>query len=391
MNVCFLRTDFYGHVNVGGSFTHTRGFLDGLEQLGHDYFVVSSGDLSLRAGARLYKVPYSRLYQNLPEVLSIAYNRKLIREARAILKNERPAFLYHRHSEFNYASSILAREFGIPLILECNGSEVWVKKNWGRVYFEHILQMAEDVQFQAADIVTVVSSVVKEDLVRVGVEPSKIVVNPNGVDPARFRPDVDGSAVRATYNLQGKIVAGFIGTFGAWHGVEVLARSIKPTVRRNPNIHFLVVGEGNLRGLIEQRIADDGVAAHVTLTGSVPHAQVPEYLAACDILLSPHVQNTDGTVFFGSPTKLFEYLGMGRAIVAAGIGQIGEIMHDGENALLMRHKDHEDLAEKILLLAADPGLRQRLGDAARRDAVEKFSWKQNARRVIDAAAPFLRT
>jgi glycosyltransferase involved in cell wall biosynthesis len=385
MNVAFFRTDFYGHVNVGGSFTHTRGFLDGLEELGHTYFAVASGDLPLRAGARMYHVPYSSLFRNLPEILSIAYNRKLLREARSILKKEKPAFLYHRHSEFNYTTSILAREFGIPLVLEFNGSEVWVKKNWGRVHLERILERAEEIQLRAADVITVVSSVIKEDLVRMGIPASKVVVNPNGVDPARFRPDIDGAAVRANYGLGGKIVAGFIGTFGAWHGVEVLARAIKPTVERNPNIHFLIIGEGALRGTIERIIAADGVGANVTLTGSIPHAAVPEHLGACDMLLSPHVQNSDGTIFFGSPTKLFEYLGMGRAVVASGIGQIGEIMHDEENCLLMRHRDHEDLAEKVLRLAADPDLRSRLGAAARKDAVEKFSWKENARRAVDAA------
>ncbi len=391
MNVAFLRTDFYGHISVGGSFTHTRGFLDGLEQLGHEYLVISSGDLPLRDRRRLQVIPYSTLYRNLPEVLSIAYNRRLIRRALPLLRDLKPDFLYHRHSEFNYASSVLARRLDVPLVLECNGSEVWVKKNWGKVYLERILQMAEDVQFAAADLVAVVSDGVKDQLVRLGVDGNKILVNPNGVDPERFRPNIDSSSVRTKLHLDGKVVAGFIGTFGAWHGVDVLARAVRPTVDRVPNIHFLIIGEGTLRGEIERIIAADGVEAHVTLTGSIPHDAVPEYLGACDLLLSPHVQNSDGTVFFGSPTKLFEYLGMGKAIVASGVGQIGDILHDGVNALLMKQRDHVDLAEKIARLANDPALRERLGAAARRDAVETFSWRMNASRVVEAVKQLKRT
>jgi len=384
MKILFLRTDYYGAINVGGSFTHTRGFLEGLTQLGHRYLVISSGDLPIEDRRTLHQIPYSKLYQNLPEVLSLAYNRTLIRKAWPILRSERPDFIYHRHSEFNFASSVLARRAGVPLVLECNGSEVWVKKNWGKVYFAKILKLAEEIQFLEADLITVVSSVMKDQLVRLGVDHSKILVNPNGVDPKRFRPDVDGSGIRDRLGLRGKIIAGFVGTFGAWHGVDVLARAIRPTVSRNPHIHFLIVGEGALRGEIERIIAADGVEASVTLTGSIPHDFVPEYLGACDILLSPHVQNTDGSVFFGSPTKVFEYLAMGKAIIASGVGQIGEILSDGVNALIMKHKDHVDLAAKIILLAENPALRQRLGRVARRDAEERFSWRMNAQRVVEA-------
>src|SRR5206468_9930424 len=63
-----------------------------------------------------------------------------------------------------------------------------------------------------------------------------------------------------------------------------------------------------------------------TLVGLVPQGEAPSYLAAADVLLSPHVANPDGTRFFGSPTKLFEYMAMGRAIVASELEQIGEVL-----------------------------------------------------------------
>ncbi|MDE3058750.1 MAG: glycosyltransferase family 4 protein [Bacteroidota bacterium] len=388
MKALFLRTDFYGSINVGGSFSHVKGFLDGLQQLGHEFAAIASGNLSV-SGGTVYTIPYSSLFRNLPEVLSIAYNFTLLREARKIIRKEKPDFIYHRHSEFNYSSAMLADEFAIPLVLECNGSEVWVKKNWGRIYLEKILQMAENVQFNRADIITVVSNVMKEDLARLGIDKKKIIVNPNGVDPAAFSPRIDGVEITERYKLGGKIVAGFVGTFGAWHGVEVLARSIKPTVQKNPHVHFLIIGDGVLRGDVERIIREDKVENFATLTGAIPHATIPRYLAACDILLSPHVQNSDGTLFFGSPTKLFEYMGMGKPVIASGVGQIGEVIHDGVNGMLIEHKNHMDLAEKILLLAENPKLRKSLGDAARQDAVERFSWQKNAERVITAVEPLV--
>jgi glycosyltransferase involved in cell wall biosynthesis len=384
MKALFLRTDYYGAVSVGGSFSHTLGFLSGLRSLGHQYCIASSGALPVDPTDGFTTIPYSRLYRNLPEVLSIAYNLRLIPAASKIIQHERPDFIYHRHSEFNYSSAVLARKFGLPLILECNGSEVWIKKHWGRVYMERILQMAEEFQFAVADVITVVSDIMKDDLVRLGVDAQKILVNPNGVDPDQFHPGVRPAEITKQHRLEGKTVAGFVGTFGAWHGVEVLARAIQPTVQRNPNVHFLIIGDGALRGQVERIIREDNVGDSATLTGSVAHADIPGYLAACDILLSPHVHNADGTRFFGSPTKLFEYMAMAKPIIASGVGQIGDVIHDGVNGVLMKERDHIDLAEKILALAENAVLRDQLGAAARRDAIEKYSWQQNARRVIDA-------
>ncbi|HEX9614985.1 MAG TPA: glycosyltransferase family 4 protein, partial [Bacteroidota bacterium] len=156
-----------------------------------------------------------------------------------------------------------------------------------------------------------------------------------------------------------------------------------------PNVHFLIIGSGGLQGEIERILREDGAAQAVTMPGSIPHSQIPQYLAACDILLSPHVQNTDGTVFFGSPTKLFEYMAAGKAIVASPVGQIGEVLQDGGTALFMTHKDPASLAEKILLLSNDEPLRKALGASARMDVVRNFSWRKNAERVVDAIAPFV--
>ena len=384
MKALFLRTDFYGHLAVGGSFSHVKGFLGGLLKGGHSYAAVSSGTLPVHPGMPLYTIPYPSLYRNLPEVLSIAYNYKLRRAFPSILEKERPDFLYHRHSEFNFSSSVLARRLGIPLILEFNGSEVWVKKNWGTVYNERILRMAEQLQLSGADRIAVVSDVIRQWLLDEGIPSDKIVVNPNGVDPEVFHPSVDGSEIRRRYGLENKTVAGFVGTFGQWHGVEVLARSVRFVVKDNPSVHFLIVGDGKLRGEVERILEVDHVTSSVTLTGSVPHEEIPRYLAASDILLSPHVQNSDGSTFFGSPTKLFEYMAMGKAIIASPVGQISDIIQDGVNGLLMKHKDEEDLAEKILRLASDGHLRDSLGAAARNEALAKYSWEQNARRVTEA-------
>ena len=119
------------------------------------------------------------------------------------------------------------------------------------------------------------------------------------------------------------------------------------------------------------------------MLGAVEHDRVPPLLDACDVLVSPHVPLEDGSPFFGSPTKLFEYMAMGKGIVASRLGQIGEVLENETNALLVEPGNVVELAGAIERLADSPELRERLGAAAREAAVERHTWKHNAQRVID--------
>ena len=119
-------------------------------------------------------------------------------------------------------------------------------------------------------------------------------------------------------------------------------------------------------------------------TGSVAHERVPALLDACDILVAPHVPLADGSEFFGSPTKVFEYMAMGKAIVASRLGQIGEVLTDQETALLVEPGNVRELAAAIVKLVESDELRMQLGAKAREVAEREFTWKHNAQRVLDA-------
>src|SRR5687768_15107824 len=151
-------------------------------------------------------------------------------------------------------------------------------------------------------------------------------------------------------------------------------------------VRFLLVGSGVLQGEVEGILRESGSAHRAILTGAVGHDRIPALLDACDILASPHVPLQDGSEFFGSPTKLFEYMAMGKAIVASRLGQIGDVLEDEETAILVEPGDASVLADAIRRLASSEELRDRLGKNAREAAVMKHTWKHNAQRVLDAYA-----
>jgi glycosyltransferase involved in cell wall biosynthesis len=389
MKIAFLRVDDFGRgmdTNVGGGYSHATGMVNALRKAGHEVFFMASAWplIGEPENGSFYPIPYERFPSIIPEAWRIFYNYRFVRQALPILRKEKPDFLYQRHSDFNCSGALLAKWLNIPLILEANASEVWVRENWGTLHFKYLAHLFEDTAFAGASIITVVSKILKQQLIELGVPACKIVVNPNGVDPRRFHPNIDGGAIRQKYNLQNRIVVGFVGTFGVWHGIPVLAEAIGPVIHQNSSIHFFLIGDGALKPEMKIKVEKEGLSEFVTFVGSILHDEVPTYLAACDILVSPHVPLQGNTPFFGSPTKLFEYMAMGKGIVASALGQIDDILHNGKNAITTEPGNKDELIAGIVKLAENPTLRAALGQQAYQDVLSEYTWDRNAQRVVEA-------
>ena len=365
----------------GGMATHVSGFASAAAALGHRLKFVVSGAQSIDDDTLV--IPPSTIFGATKALFELWNN--LVFTVKSLLLTSVPAneidFIYQRYSRFNWTGVLLAAVTGLPLALEFNGSEVWISRQWDPIGLPWLLKRTERLNLRAADLIFVVSEVERRNLIDGGVSPTKVVVNPNGVDPDRFRPDCGGREIRSALGIKDQIAVGFIGTFGPWHGAPVLAESAR-ILRTEAPCHFVFIGGGEQRAKTESIIESAAVSA--TFTGSISHAEVPAYLDACDILASPHVPSTDGSEFFGSPTKLFEYLAMGKGIVASRIGQVAEVITDDDNGLLVEPGDAAGLARAIERLAVDAELRARLGAAARKTAIERYTWRHNSARVFDA-------
>jgi glycosyltransferase involved in cell wall biosynthesis len=298
----------------------------------------------------------------------------------------RPDFVYQRHGDFSCVGAWLAREVGCPLVLEVNNLIVrWAAELENR-WLLRLAPLADAVEryvFRHAALLVPVSSTLSDQLLDCGVDMERILINPNGVDPDVFHTDVDGAEFRARYGLGDRTVVGFVGSFDKWHGIEELAEAVPLVARENPGVHFLMIGDGPLGAEMARRLEGLGAKRHVTFVGSIAPDAVPSALAACDIAVAPHGRPRTGR-FIGSPTKLFEYMAMGKGIVASDLDQIGEILEDGRTAVLVVPGDPEDLARGILKLADHPRAISRLGAAERRVVLENYTWQRNADRVIRA-------
>ena len=384
--VLYLRPQLWLGLTGGGSVAHTAGVIGGLEQAGVDVSAVASDNLAgVTAQTRVVRPEcwFDGLGREAEELLfNLPFARDAWTYARA---GNKPDLLYQRHTAFNVTGALLARLLTIPLVLEFNSSEVWKGQHWGGLRLFGVARLVERINLRAADLVVVVSRALRDQLVDQGlVDPTRILVNPNGVDPERFRPDLGGARVRTRLGLQSSTVVGFSGTFGVWHGIPTLVAAMPRVLAARREVRFLLVGDGPLRPLVDEAVREHGLEGRVVLTGQVPLAEMPEYLAACDVLVSPQGRQVDGGEFFGSPTKLYEYMAAGRPIVASRVGQIGEALADGDTALLVPPDDPEALADAILRLVDDVCLRSRLAAAARCQAEREHTWRGNAERLLTA-------
>ncbi len=184
----------------------------------------------------------------------------------------------------------------------------------------------------------------------------------------------------------GEIVIGFIGTFSIWHGLRTLVEGFASLANRTAELpaplRLLLIGDGPLFAQVREQVGKLELGDRIVLTGRIAHETAAQHLAAADILCAPHVGNADGSEFFGSPTKLFEYMAMGRAIVASRLGQIGEVLEAERTALLVPPGDAAALSGALARLAGDAALRARLGAAAREEAVRRHQWTDRVAAIL---------
>jgi glycosyltransferase involved in cell wall biosynthesis len=388
----YLRTDLTYGLQSGGSVGHIAGVVNHLGRFtGAPIFVTTDRIPTVDKSIETHVLRPLGRFRDFRELPSIDFNAGLDERVTDLLGSRSPAFVYQRYSLNNYTGVKLAHRYNVPFVLEFNGSEIWVTRNWGNALkYEELSARIESLNLAAADLVVVVSKAIKDELVGQGIASAKILVNPNGVNPDCYTPALDGTAVRRRYGLEGKTVLGFIGTFGRWHGAEVLAEAFGQLLQAHPQhrdtVRLLMIGDGVMMPEVRRRLAKSGAQAATIFTGLVAQEQGPEHLAACDILVSPHVPNPDGTPFFGSPTKLFEYMAMGKGIVASDLDQIGEVLRHDMTALLVKPADVKSLCEGMIVLIEDKPRRERLGVSARTDVVSRFTWEAHTGRIINKLA-----
>lgn len=395
MKCVYLKTRPFDDSFIGGVRAHTVGMVNGFVDAGVDICFLTESKLSDIRSKQTVLFDYS-------DNLSIKkYDRQIADRATTYVREQKNIdFIYNRMDPSMKAILEISLATGVPYIIEYNSSKVtmWkevrlpqilagknlIKKIAARCISPfrcHSINKKEMDLLNHAQIIVTVSDVLKKELLERGIPEKKIIVCPNGVDPSVFVYSDEGRMlVRQELNIpKDEIVVGFSGTFGKWHGIPELTAVIK-SLHNEKKLSYLLMGDGLLKKQMENELQD---YQDVHFPGKVPFFKMPAYLSACDILLVVNSWNpADKRPFFGSPTKMFEYMSMGKAIVASDLEQIGSILRDGENCFGFDPNSANGMKNAILNAVESPALRTRYGKKAREDVISSFTWKHNAEKII---------
>lgn len=367
---------------VGGHIAHIIGVVEAFQEFDYDVVIGTYDRIPHWSDNQVRYWLFEASKFPVPKVQELIRQWLLTDQILQAVAEEAPDFLYVRWTTNLFFKRLRSIYPNLPIVVECNTtlgmhpgiSRPGLLQRWlaGRIDAGYI---------NSATLISAVSAETRDLLLRQHplLEPQRVVVNPNGVDAGRFR--YMESTVKQRYQIpQGKVVMGWAGNFRSWHRVDLLVRAFQGL--DSDDLYLLIMGTGpadsenSLRSLAARSRSNQ-----IIFTGAVPFAEMPEYLSACDILVAPLIPKFEEKLH-GSPIKLFEYMSVGRAVVASRIGQLCQVIDDGRNGLLFEPDSKEDLERILKLLAEDRELREKLGHSARSDVEEKHSWKANVRRIL---------
>lgn len=336
-------------------------------------------------GWHFFRTPASvSLLAGLPASAELAMMKALTRRLEAVARQVRPQLL-HAHSPVLNAIPALrvGHRLGVPVLYE-------VRAFWEDAAVDHgrtreggpryrITRAVETYALKQADAVTTICEGLRSDIVARGIDPEKVTVVPNAVDVEKFV--VGGKAddlLRHQLELDGAVVLGFIGSFYAYEGLELLLEALPKILAVDARVRVLLVGGGPQEAKLRQTAARLALQDKVRFTGRIPHADVHRYYSLIDVLVYP--RRSMRLTELVTPLKPLEGMAQGCLLAASDVGGHRELVKDRETGVLFRAGDADALAVKLLELLSEPHRWPQLRAEARRFVETERNWTSSVAR-----------
>ncbi len=388
MNILYICADrgipIRGHK---GAAVHVRALTNAFARAGHTVTIVTprpGPENGLTPKARIQTIPLPDLpghFKSEEEARarqSLLYTDHLVNSLQEEIANNHYDFIYERYSLWSDAGARLSQITGLPLILEVNAPLIEEASRYRYLTDYTTAARIEAAQFQTARVISVVSEQLRAYVTSRNVAAEKVHVLPNGVDPILFHPAVRGGRIHARYGLNGHLIVGFVGRPRPWHDLDTLLRAMVQLKAVDSRFHLLLVGQ--MPPELPARLKELGLSEQTTLTGPVPHEEIPEYIAAMDVAVSTHRAMVN---FYFSPLKLFEYMACGVPVVAADVGQPSRVIQNGITGYLYPPGNDRVLAERICMLVDNPAHARQIAWQAASIVLHQYTWDRNVRRILE--------
>lgn len=309
-------------------------------------------------GLRFYRTPAATgALANLPIGRQLGLMKQTEKRLEEVAREVHPDIIHAHSPVLNALPAIrVARKLGIPAVYE-------IRAFWEDAAVDHgtttegslryrATRKLETRAIQQADHIFTICEGLRADILTRGIPADKVTVIPNAVDIASFNlaspPD---PRLLDKWGLTGKTVIGFVGSFYAYEGIDLLLEALPAITQRRPDIRVLLVGGGPQEAELRQQAEKLGLEDAVVFAGRVPHQEVSRYYDLIDILAYPRhpIRLTE----LVTPLKPLEAMAQGKLFVASDVGGHRELVEHNKTGILFKAGDRQRLAEAIVELLND--------------------------------------
>ncbi|WP_092007777.1 TIGR04063 family PEP-CTERM/XrtA system glycosyltransferase [Polaromonas sp. OV174] len=346
-------------------------------------------------GWHFYRTPAASV-SPLPGVGEFALMRQLEHRLLQVARQLRPDII-HAHSPVLNALPALrvGKRLGIPVVYE-------VRAFWEDAAVDHgttsegslrydLTRWLETRTLKRVQHVFTICEGLRSDIVARGIHATRVTVIPNAVDIDSFEPGGQpDAALKTRLGLDGASVIGFIGSFYAYEGLDLLLDALPSILIQRPEVRVLLVGGGPQEDALKAQAQRLGVADTVVFTGRVPHADVQRYYDLVDVLAYP--RRSMRLTELVTPLKPLEAMAQGRLLVASDVGGHKELIRHGETGMLFKAGSTEALTQAVVSLFADQACWPAMREAGRQFVEDERNWTasvSNYARVYASLAEIL--
>lgn len=369
---------------------HMRGMVKGFQHLGHEVVLDIAGGTEMPEewksdapaqgkGKRILKslIP-SRIWESVKDFRLLKQNEACYHQLLEKAKAEKPDLIYERMSYLHDAGVRVGKELNIPVVLEVNTPFREAKEVFeGQTLLMSKAEKMEEGILKKADAIFPVSSAIREHYIEMcELDPSKIKVVPNAMDPEEFQVDEERvEELRKELGIEeNETVIGFVGSIFPYHGVELLMDAFVELEKKWEGVRLLIVGDGASRGTLYER-AERLAPGKVIFTGAVPYKDTSSYISLMDLGVMPRSN------WFGSPVKIFEYGALGKPVIAPDTGPVKDVIKDGYTGKVIEMNKKAFIgALSTILSESDHG--EAMGKRFQEKVKKEHTWKMQAEKLI---------
>jgi PEP-CTERM/exosortase A-associated glycosyltransferase len=337
-------------------------------------------------GLHFFRTPVAEGGARLPGVGEWLLMKQLGSRLEEVARQVQPD-LIHAHSPVLNALPALkvGKRLCIPVVYE-------VRAFWEDAAVDHgtttegslryrLTRQLETRALRRADHVFTICEGLRADIVGRGIPAAKVTVIANAVDIEAFEmgglPD---EALKARLGLAGAEIVGFIGSFYAYEGLDLLMQAMPALLLQRPSARVLLVGGGPQDEALKAQVAAMGLQDKVVFTGRVPHAEVSRYYDLVDVLAYPrHRMRLTDLV---TPLKPLEAMAQGRLLVASDVGGHRELIRHGETGWLFQAGNPDALAATLADVLGRPEAGTAVRAAGRRFVEQVRNWRTSAANYV---------